>query len=69
MGQEPERQEESAAAPDKRPKRLVHPFHEAIRERHYSRRTGQAYWHWVRNVVAATQNQALSALLFLYAVR
>src|SRR3954470_9711867 len=96
MGQEPERQEEGAAAPDKRPKRLAHRFHEAIRERHYSRRTGQAYWHWVRrfiffhgkrhpaelgaaevsaflswlaterNVAAATQNQALSALLFLY---
>ena len=96
MGQEPERQEESAAAPDKRPKRLAQRFHEAIRERHYSRRTGQAYWHWVRrfiffhgkrhptelgaaevsaflswlaaerNVAAATQNQALSALLFLY---
>jgi integron integrase len=69
---------------------------EAIRARHYSRRTEQAYWYWIRyfiffhgkrhpatmgaaevtaflswlaterNVAAATQNQALSALLFLY---
>jgi len=67
-----------------------------IRTRHYSRRTEQAYWYWIRyyilfhkkrhpaemgaaevtaflswlaterNVAAATQNQALSALLFLY---
>ena len=71
-------------------------FRSAIRARHYSRRTEQAYWYWIRyfiffhrkrhpaelgadevtaflswlakerDVAAATQNQALSALLFLY---
>src|SRR5258708_26441147 len=70
--------------------------HEAIRVRHYSRRTEEAYVHWIkrlvyfhgkrrpetmgeaevtaflnhlaveRHVAAATQNQALSAILFLY---
>jgi len=69
---------------------------EAIRARHYSRRTEEAYWYWIRqfiffhgkrhpaqmgaaevtaflswlaterDVAAATQGQALSALLFLY---
>jgi integron integrase len=69
---------------------------EAVRRRHYSPRTEEAYVHWIRrfiffsgkrhprglgaaevtaflnhlarerNVAAATQNQALSALLFLY---
>jgi len=70
--------------------------HEAIRVPHYSRRTEEAYVHWIkrliyfhgkrhpetmgeaevtaflnhlaveRHVAAATQNQALSAILFLY---
>ena len=96
MGQGSDRPRESAAGLDARPKRLIESFHAAIRARHYSRRTGEAYWHWVRrfvffhgrrhprelgaaevsaflsslatqrNVAAATQNQALSALLFLY---
>jgi hypothetical protein len=35
-------------APDKREKRLAQRFSEAIRERHYSRRTEKAYWHWIR---------------------
>lgn len=69
---------------------------EAMRRLHYSRRTEEAYWHWIkgfvywsgkrhparlgeaevtaylshlatqRNVAAATQNQALAAILFLY---
>jgi len=69
---------------------------EALRARHYSRRTEEAYLHWIRryiashryehprglaadavnrflthlavmeHVAASTQNQALSALLFLY---
>ena len=68
----------------------------AIRIRHYSRRTEEAYWGWIRryivfngkrhpremgeaelqsfltylamqeHVSASTQNQALSAVLFLY---
>jgi len=68
----------------------------AIRARHYSRRTEEAYVHWIRNYIlfhgkrhprdltaahvtafltalavkqrvsSSTQNQALSALLFLY---
>jgi len=76
--------------------RLLDQLRDAIRRRYYSRRTEEAYVHWVRrfiyfsgrrhprelgeaevtgflshlavdrNVAAATQNQALSALLFLY---
>src|SRR5262245_61272685 len=87
---------ESAVGMDKKEKRLVERLREAIRSRHYSRRTEKAYWYWIRyfvffhgkrhpagmganevsaflswlaterNVAAATQNQALSALLFLY---
>src|SRR5262245_3374740 len=87
---------ESSGGSDKREKRLVERFREAIRARHYSRRTEQTYWYWVRyfiffhgkrhpgemgaaevtaflswlaterDVAAATQNQALAALLFLY---
>ena len=79
-----------------RPKRLLDRVHEEIRWRHYSRRTEEAYVHWIRRfiyfsgkrhprelgeaevtaflnhlaaerkVAGATQNQALSALLFLY---
>ena len=78
--------------------RLLARVHEAIRVRHYSRRTEEAYVHWIkrliyfhgkrhpdsmgeaevtaflnhlatdRHVAAATQNQALSAILFLYKV-
>jgi len=77
-------------------KRLIERFRDAMRARHYSRRTEESYWYWIRwfirhhrlrhpesmgaaevtefltwlaverNVAAATQNQALSALLFLY---
>lgn len=76
--------------------RLLQQVRDAIRRRHYSLRTEEAYVHWVkrfiyfsgkrhpsavgapevtaflnhlsreRNVAASTQNQALSALLFLY---
>ena len=76
--------------------RLLERVHQAIRVRHYSRRTEEAYVHWIRRfiffngkrhpellgeaevtgflnhlaaerkVAAATQNQALSAILFLY---
>ncbi|MBI2455371.1 MAG: integron integrase, partial [candidate division NC10 bacterium] len=76
--------------------RLLDRLREALRSRHYSRRTEQCYCHWVKrfiffhhvrhpadmaepeinaflthlaikeNVSASTQNQALSALLFLY---
>jgi site-specific recombinase XerD len=95
MGQAPVSPAQSAA-PQARPKRLIERFRDAIRSRHYSLRTEQAYWYWIRyfifrngrrhpgelgaaevsaflswlaterNVAAATQNQALSALLFLY---
>ena len=91
---------ESGRGPDTgigRP-RLLTRVHEAIRVRHYSRRTEEAYVHWFkrliyfhgkrhpdsmgeaeetaflnhlavdRHVAAATQNQALSAILFLYKV-
>jgi len=73
--------------------RLLQQVHEAIRSLHYSRRTEEAYVHWIKrfifwsgkrhptklgesevsaflshlavelNVAAATQNQALAALL------
>ena len=95
-GQGAERPEKSHTAQDKGTKRLVERVREEIRARHYSLRTEQAYWYWIRyfvrfhgkrhpadmgaaevtsflswlanerNVAAATQNQALSALLFLY---
>src|SRR5438445_3588141 len=85
----------SVAPPGGRP-RLLALVRRAIRVRHYSRRTEQAYVHWIRRFVrfqgmrhpaelrerdvaafltslavdhgvsASTQNQALSALLFLY---
>lgn len=78
------------------PPRLLVQVHETIRRRYYSRRTEEAYVHWIRRfiyfhqkrhpasmgeaevtaflnhlaldrrVAASTQNQALSALLFLY---
>lgn len=96
MGQGPEPAAQSGLSPDKRQKKLIARFREAIRERHYSRRTEKSYWFWIRwfiffhgkrhpaqmggaevsaflswlaterNVAAATQNQALAALLFLY---
>jgi integron integrase len=80
----------------KRPKKLPDQVREAIRLKHYSIRTEQAYVDWIKrfilfhgkrhpkdmgsaeietflthlsvneNVAASTQNQALSALLFLY---
>ena len=79
-----------------RPKRLLDQVREAIRRKHYSIRTEEAYVSWIRRfilfhnkrhpremgapeieaflthlaierrVAASTQNQALSALLFLY---
>jgi integron integrase len=82
--------------PDRRSPRLYDRVVEALRVRHYSRRTEQAYVQWIRRylefhehrhprqlverevnaflthlavreqVAASTQNQALSALLFLY---
>jgi integrase len=83
--------------PDYAPQpRLLDRVRDAIRARHYSRRTEKAYVHWIKRyiffhgkrhpaemgapevtkfltslavdarVAASTQNQALSALLFLY---
>jgi integron integrase len=82
-------------APAQKPK-LLDRLCEALRSRHYSRRTEQSYCHWVKRFIffhnirnpvvmaepeinaflthlavkekvsASTQNQALSALLFLY---
>ena len=79
-----------------KPPRLLAQVSEAIRRRYYSRRTEQAYVHWIKRfihfhgrrhprdmgeaevtaflndlaltckVAGGTQNQALSALLFLY---
>jgi site-specific recombinase XerD len=86
----------SASVPAGRPPKLLDRVREAIRARHYSLRTEEAYVAWVRrfillhnkrhpaemaeseinrflthlavseHVAASTQNQALSALLFLY---
>ena len=80
-----------------RPPRLLDQLRQAIRLRHYSRRTEEAYRGWIRRLIgfhgrrhpaemgerevtaflsslaverrvsASTQNQALSAILFLYA--
>jgi integron integrase len=82
--------------PDKSAPRLYDRIVEVMRVRHYSRRTEEAYLHWIRryiefharrhprqlaegdvnrflthlavkeHVAASTQNQALSAILFLY---
>ena len=86
---------DSAAGVPGRP-RLLDQVRETIRRKYYSRRTEEAYVHWIkrfiyftgkrhpatlgepevtaflsdlalrRRVAAATQNQALSAVLFLY---
>ena len=78
------------------PPKLFDQVRNVIRLKHYSLRTEEAYWHWIKkfilfhqkrhpsemgeaeisaflsylavdkNVAASTQNQALSALLFLY---
>ena len=96
MGQASDSPAGSGKSSDGATKRLIVRFRDAIRSRHYSLRTEQAYWYWIRyfiffhgrrhpaemgaeevtaflnwlaterNVAAATQNQALSALLFLY---
>ena len=88
--------ETSPPASGPRPPRLLDRVREAVRARHYSRRTEKAYVAWIRryilfhgkrhpsemgaaevtqylsalavhgNVAASSQNQALSALLFLY---
>ncbi|MCJ7587414.1 MAG: integron integrase [Candidatus Aminicenantes bacterium] len=87
---------EQKAAYSRRPPKLLDRLREALRSRHYSRRTEQTYCQWVRRFIffhnvrhpaemaepeinaflthlavkekvsASTQNQALSALLFLY---
>ncbi len=85
-----------AEAPAQRPSKLLDRVRQAIRIRHYSRRTEEAYVGWIRRFIlfhgkrhtaqmgedqvtafltslavdrrvsASTQNQALSAILFLY---
>jgi integrase len=58
-----------AGRPETPKPRLLDRFRAAVRLRHYSRRTEKAYVAWTRRygrVAASTQNQALSALLFLY---
>jgi integron integrase len=87
---------ESANTETPKKPRLLELVRDAIRRRHYSRRTEETYVHWIkrfiyfsgrrhpaemgaqevtaflnhlareRKVAASTQNQALSALLFLY---
>ena len=86
----------AAPTPAKQQPKLLDRLREALRSRHYSRRTEQCYCHWVKRFIffhhvrhpaemaepeinaflthlaikervsASTQNQALSALLFLY---
>ena len=88
--------EPARKSPPARQPRLLDRVIAALRARHYSKRTEQAYLHWIKryiyfhqkrhpaemgelemntflshlalkeNVSASTQNQALSALLFLY---
>ena len=87
----------STSVPSPSPPKLLNAVREAIRLRHYSRRTEEAYIAWIRRfivasgtchpremgetevtaflsrlaargVAASTQNQALSAILFLYGV-
>ena len=95
MEQQSESESRFLASPQAAP-RLLDQVRAAIRRRHYSRRTEEAYVHWIkrfiyytgkrhpgelgaaevtaflnhlsgeRHVASATQNQALSALLFLY---
>jgi integron integrase len=85
-----------APVPPQHQPKLLDRLREALRSRHYSRRTEEAYHHWVKRFIlfhnvrhpaemaepeinaflthlavkekvsASTQNQALSALLFLY---
>jgi len=96
MAEESGRPGSGANTSGSRAPRLLDQVHEAIRRRYFSRRTEQAYVHWIRRfiyfhgkrhprdlgeaevtaflndlavkrgVAAGTQNQALSALLFLY---
>jgi integron integrase len=96
LGQEVDSAGEARKAPDGGTRRLIDRLRDEVRARHYSLRTEEAYWYWIRyfiffhgkrhpaemgaaevtaflswlaterNVAAATQNQALSALLFLY---
>jgi integrase len=84
------------ASSSAQPPKLLDRLREALRSRHYSRRTEQTYCHWVKRFIyfhnlrhpaqmaepeinaylthlavkekvsASTQNQALSALIFLY---
>ena len=91
-----ERNQTEAPPPTANSPRLLDLVRDAIRRKHYSIRTEQAYVHWIKrfiyfsgkrhpkdlgatevtaflnhlsgelDVAAATQNQALSALLFLY---
>ena len=64
-------------APSHEKPKLLDRVRAAICSRHYSRRTEDAYVHWIRRFIffhgkrhppslPSTQNQALSALLFLY---
>ncbi len=92
----PQRHSPLGLSPDKPVPRLYDRLVEVLRVRHYSRRTEDAYVHWIRryiefhdrqhprelaeddvnrflthlavkeHVAASTQNQALSAILFLY---
>ena len=48
MEQEPDPPAGSGKSPDAATKRLIVRFREAIRSRHYSLRTEQAYWYWIR---------------------
>src|SRR4051812_17901252 len=51
MGQESDSSDGPQKSPDGGAKRLIDRFREAIRSRHYSLRTEQAYWYWIRYFV------------------
>jgi len=57
------------AVASKPKKKLLDQVRDMMRLKHYSPRTERTYSDWIarsENVSTATQNQALSALLFLY---
>ena len=63
MGEDADSKVDSGAGVGEK-RRLIERFREAIRARHYSRRTEEAYWYWVRFSIlgAAEVNAFLSWL-------
>jgi hypothetical protein len=49
MGQRSDSPQDPIGSPDKKEKRLIARFREAIRSRRYSRQTKKTYWYWIRS--------------------